>query len=74
MFLFSSILYQITVNIYSYNSCNGIDEKASKTDKFCILQNIFFSLKFFEISFLSSLFDLACASIISSHVITESSI
>ena len=48
--------------------------------KFCILQVIFFSLKFAGTGFASSsfdlalLFDLASASIISSHIIAESSI
>ena len=37
-------------------------------------QVIFCSLKFFGIVFAFSLFDLALASIISSHVITESSV
>ena len=35
---------------------------------------IFFSLKFVGIVFVSSLFDSACASIIPSHVTTESSV
>ena len=51
-----------------------IDKKASKIYKFCVLQIIFFSLRFVGIVFVSSSFDLGFTSIISSHVITELSI
>ena len=47
-----------------------INKKASKTQKFCVLQVIFFSLKFVGIVFISSSYNF----ITSSYLITESSI
>ena len=54
MFLF----YQITVNTNSYRYCNGamvINQKTSKTQKFGVLQAVFFSLKFVGTVFVSSI-------------------
>ena len=52
-----------------------INKKAVKKKKKFVFYKLYvFSLKFVGIVFVSSLFDSACASIIPSHVITESSI
>ena len=51
-----------------------INKSVTKIQKVCVLQVIFFSLKFVETVFVFSLFDLTTTSIISSNVITESSI
>ena len=51
-----------------------INKSVTKIQKVCVLQVIFFSLKFVETVFVLSLFDLTTTSIISSNVITESSI
>ena len=51
-----------------------INKNASKIQKYCVLQVMYFSLKFVETVFAFSPFDLTTTSIISSNVIAESSI
>ena len=56
------------------NNAIVIINDASKIDHFCVLQVIVFSLKFVGTVFVSSLFDLASASITLSRIIVETAI
>ena len=56
------------------NNAIVIINDASKIDHFCVLQVIVFSLKFVGTVFVSSLFDLASASLTLSRIIVETAI
>ena len=66
MFLSFSVFYQVRVILTVIKNAMVISKKASKTCTFFVLQVTFFLLKLVGTLFVSS--------IISSHVITESSI